>query len=131
DCDRQRQANLQIILNMLVFSMNPQQAVEVPRFATETVVESFWPHPYKPGVLSVELGIPEHTRAELRALGHTIDVVGACGNGAVMTRRDPDIGVLSAGADPRTDLRPRVLALLLEEAPLTVARPLTALPRPA
>jgi gamma-glutamyltranspeptidase / glutathione hydrolase len=99
--DDQGQANLHIILNMLVFGMNPQQAVEAPRFATETVVDSFWPHPYKPGVLSVEPGIPEHTRAELRALGHTIEVVGACGNGAVVTRRDPDIGVLSAGADPR------------------------------
>jgi len=99
--DDQGQADLQIILNMLVFGMNPQQAVEAPRFATETLVDSFWPHPYKPGVLSVEPGIPEHIRAELRALGHAIEVVGACGIGAVVTRRDPDIGVLSAGADPR------------------------------
>jgi len=99
--DDQGQADLQIILNMLVFGMNPQQAVEAPRFATETLIDSFWPHPYKPGVLSVEPGIPERTRAELQALGHTIEVVGACGIGAVVTRRDPDTGVLSAGADPR------------------------------
>jgi gamma-glutamyltranspeptidase/glutathione hydrolase len=99
--DDQGQADLQIILNMLVFGMNPQQAVEAPRFATETLVDSFWPHPYKPNVLSVEPGIPEHTCAELRALGHTIEVVGACGIGAIVTRRDPDTGVLSAGADPR------------------------------
>jgi gamma-glutamyltranspeptidase/glutathione hydrolase len=100
--DDQGQANLQIILNMLVFGMNPQQAVEAPRFATETLVDSFWPHPYKPGVLSVEPGIPERTRAELQALGHTIEVVGACGIGAVVARRDPATGVLSAGADPRS-----------------------------
>jgi gamma-glutamyltranspeptidase / glutathione hydrolase len=99
--DDQSQANLQIILNMLVFGMNPQLAVEAPRFATETLVDSFWPHPYRPGVLSVEPGIPEHIRTELRALGHTIEVVGACGIGAVVTRRDGDTGVLSAGADPR------------------------------
>lgn len=99
--DDQAQANLQIMLNMLVFGMNPQQAVEVPRFATETLVDSFWPHPYKPGVLSVEPGIPEATRAELQELGHTIEPVGACGNGAVVTRREPDSNVLSAGADPR------------------------------
>jgi gamma-glutamyltranspeptidase/glutathione hydrolase len=99
--DDQGQADLQIILNMLVFGMNPQQAVEAPRFATETLVDSFWPHPYRPGVLSVEPGVPEHTRAELQAIGHTIEVVGACGIGAVVTRRDPDTGVLSAGADPR------------------------------
>jgi len=99
--DDQGQADLQIILNMIVFGMNPQQAVEAPRFATETLIDSFWPHPYKPGVLSVEPGIPERTRAELQALGHTIEVVGACGIGAVVTRRDPETGVLSAGADPR------------------------------
>ena len=44
---------------------------------------------------------PEPVRAELCALGHTVEVVGACGIGAVVTRRDPDSGVLSAGADPR------------------------------
>jgi len=99
--DDQGQANLQMILNMLVFDMNPQQAVEAPRFATETLIDSFWPHPYRPGVLSVEPGISEPVRDELRALGHTIEVVGACGIGAVVTRRDPDMGTLSAGADPR------------------------------
>ena len=99
--DDQAQANLQILLNLLVFGMNPQQAVEAPRFATETVVDSFWPHPYRPGVLSVEPGIGEATRAELRRLGHTIEETGACGIGAVVTRRDPSSGVLQAGADPR------------------------------
>ena len=99
--DDQGQANLQMILNTLVFDMNPQQAVETPRFATETLIDSFWPHSYRPGVLSVEPGISEPVRDELRALGHTIEVVGACGIGAVVTRRDPDVGTLSAGADPR------------------------------
>jgi gamma-glutamyltranspeptidase len=51
--------------------------------------------------LSVEPGIPKATRAELRDLGHTIEVVGACGIGAVITRRAPESGVLAAGADPR------------------------------
>jgi gamma-glutamyltranspeptidase/glutathione hydrolase len=99
--DDQAQADLQIILNMLVFDMNPQQAVEAPRFATKTLIDSFWPHPYRPGQLNVERGIPESTRAELRALGHTVSEIGACGIGAVVTRRDPQTGVLSAGADPR------------------------------
>lgn len=99
--DDQGQADLQMILNLLVFGMNPQQAVEAPRFATETLIDSFWPHPYRPGVLSIEPGIPESTRADLRTLSHTIEVVGACGIGAVVTHRDPETGVLSAGADPR------------------------------
>jgi gamma-glutamyltranspeptidase/glutathione hydrolase len=81
--------------------MNPQQAVEAPRFSTQTLVNSFYPRAYKPGQLNVEAAIPESTRAELRALGHTVTEIGACGIGAVVTRRDPESGVLSAGADPR------------------------------
>jgi len=99
--DDQAQADLQIVLNLVVFGMNPQQAVEAPRFATQTLVNSFYPRVYKPGQLNVEAGIPESTRAELRALGHTVTEIGACGVGAVVTRRDPETGVLSAGADPR------------------------------
>jgi gamma-glutamyltranspeptidase / glutathione hydrolase len=99
--DDQAQADLQLILNVLVFGMNPQQAVEAPRFSTQTLVNSFYPRVYRPGQLNVEHGIPESTRAQLRALGHTVTEVGACGVGAVVTRRDPETGVLSAGADPR------------------------------
>jgi gamma-glutamyltranspeptidase/glutathione hydrolase len=99
--DDQAQADLQLVLNVLVFGMNPQQAVEAPRFSTQTLVNSFYPRVYRPGQLNVEPGIPERTRAELRALGHTVTETGACGIGAVVTRRDPESGVLSAGADPR------------------------------
>ena len=99
--DDQAQADLQIVLNLLVFGMNPQQAVEAPRFSTQTLVNSFYPRVYRPGQLNVEPGIPQSTRAELRALGHTVSETGACGVGAVVTRRDPETGVLSAGADPR------------------------------
>jgi len=99
--DDQAQADLQLVLNLVAFGMNPQQAVEAPRFATQTLVNSFYPRVYKPGQLNVEPGIPESTRAELRALGHTVTEIGACGIGAVVTRRDPATGVLSAGADPR------------------------------
>ena len=99
--DDQAQADLQLVLNVLVWGMNPQQAVEAPRFSTQTLVNSFWPRVYQPGVLNVERGIPESTRAELRALGHTVKEIGACGIGAVVTRRDPATGVLEAGADPR------------------------------
>jgi gamma-glutamyltranspeptidase / glutathione hydrolase len=99
--DDQTQADLQLILDLLVFGMNPQQAVEAPRFSTQTLVNSFYPRVYQPGQLNVEAGIPEHTRAELRALGHTVSEIGACGIGAVVTHRDLGSGVLSAGADPR------------------------------
>jgi gamma-glutamyltranspeptidase/glutathione hydrolase len=99
--DDQAQADLQLILNLLVFGMNPQQAVEAPRFSTQTLINSFYPRLYRPGQLNVEPGIPDATRAELRALGHAVTAIGACGIGAIVTRRDPLSGVLSAGADPR------------------------------
>jgi gamma-glutamyltranspeptidase/glutathione hydrolase len=99
--DDQAQADLQIVLNLVVFGMNPQQAVEAPRFSTQTLVNSFYPRVYRPGQLNVEPGIPEATRAALRALGHTVSEIGACGIGAVVTRRDPATGALAAGADPR------------------------------
>ncbi len=99
--DDQAQADLQIVLNTLVFGMNPQQAVEAPRFSTQTLVNSFYPRAYRPGELNVEPGIPETTRAALRDLGHAVNEIGACGIGAVVTRRDPATGVLLAGADPR------------------------------
>ena len=99
--DDQAQADLQLVLNVLVFGMNPQQAVEAPRFSTQTLVNSFYPRACLPGQLNVERGIAGTTRAELAALGHKVTETGACGIGAVVTRRDPETGVLSAGADPR------------------------------
>ncbi|HEU4369550.1 MAG TPA: gamma-glutamyltransferase [Methylomirabilota bacterium] len=99
--DDQAQADLQLVLNVLVFGMSPQQAVEAPRFSTQTLVNSFYPRVYRPGQLNVEPGIAESTREELRALGHIVSEIGACGIGAVVTHRDPGTGVLSAGADPR------------------------------
>jgi len=99
--DDQAQADLQLVLNVLVFGMNPQQAVEAPRFSTQTLINSFYPRVYLPGQLNVERGVPAAVRVELTALGHDVVETGACGIGAVVTRREGDTGVLSAGADPR------------------------------
>jgi len=99
--DDQAQANLQMMLNVLVFGMDPQQAVEAPRFSTQSVTNSFYPRSYYPGRLNLEERIPEAVAQQLAALGHQIERVGACGIGAVVTQRDPQTGVLAAGADPR------------------------------
>jgi gamma-glutamyltranspeptidase/glutathione hydrolase len=99
--DDQTQANLQLMLNVLVFGMDPQQAVEAPRFSTQSMPNSFYPRVYHPGVLNLETGFPDATAAALAAMGHRINRVGACGIGAVITQRDADTGILAAGADPR------------------------------
>ncbi len=99
--DDQAQANLQLILNVLVFGMNPQQAVEAPRFSSQSVVNSFYPRAYYPGQLNIETGMPDETVEQVAAFGHVIERVGACGIGAIVTQRDPEHGVLVSGADPR------------------------------
>ena len=99
--DNQVQANVQLILNSLVFGMDPQQAVEAPRFATASNVNSFYPHVYYPGQLDLEPGIAESTADTLRALGHRIYRTANCGLGATVSAREPATGSLSTGADPR------------------------------
>ena len=99
--DDQTQANLQLMLNVFVFDMDLQQAVEAPRFSTQSMPNSFYPRTYHPGVLNLEADFPDATASALAALGHKINRVGACGIGAVITRRDPDTGILAASADPR------------------------------
>ena len=99
--DHQAQANVQLILNTLLFGTNPQEAIEAPRFASDSVPNSFYPHTYLPGQLSVEPGIQTETVQALEALGHRVSRAASCGMGATVARRDPETGVLSSGGDPR------------------------------
>ena len=99
--DNQVQGNLQLMLNSLVFGMDPQQAVEAPRFATSSNVNSFYPHVYYPGQLDLEEGFADSTVGALKALGHKIYRTANCGLGATVSVRDPETGSLSTGADPR------------------------------
>ncbi|HET9762778.1 MAG TPA: gamma-glutamyltransferase [Casimicrobiaceae bacterium] len=102
--DVQAQAILQVLLNMAVFGMNPQQAVEAPRFASYSFPDSFEPHAYSPGLLYVEDRVPQAVRDGLAARGHEIADWPAFvwRAGAVcVQRRDARSGVIAAGADPR------------------------------
>ncbi len=99
--DNQAQANVQLMLNVILFGMDPQQAVEAPRFSTQSNVNSFYPHVYHPGRLDLEPAIPETAAEELRALGHKTARTVDCGMGATVSVRDPETGHLSTGADPR------------------------------
>jgi gamma-glutamyltranspeptidase/glutathione hydrolase len=99
--DNQAQANVQLVLNTLIFGMDPQLAVEAPRFATANVANSFFPHTYLPGVLELEGGIPESTADALAARGHKVTRSANCGLGATVSVKDTKTGNLSTGADPR------------------------------
>src|SRR2546430_6411823 len=72
--DVQQQAMLQVFLNVAVFGLSIQDAIEAPRVASRSFPDSFWPHPIAPGKLEVEGRIPAATRAALGALGHEVSV---------------------------------------------------------
>jgi gamma-glutamyltranspeptidase/glutathione hydrolase len=102
--DVQSQAMLQVFLNIALFDMAPQDAVEAPRLATYSFPDSFEPHEEFPGRLNVESRLPPETLDGLRAKGH--DLVQwpdwTWRAGAVCTIvANQKTGVLSGGADPR------------------------------
>ena len=105
--DAQCQAMVQTFLNIVEFDMNPQVAVEQPRFASWNFPDSFWPHEYFPGRLNLEGRIGADVAKDLEQRGHDIRVVDDwetmdMGVMSAITV-DSDSGVLSGGADPRRD----------------------------
>ena len=70
--DVQTQAMLQVLLNIFMFGMDPQSAVEAPRFASASFPSSFEPHGFSPGKLNVERSIGSETGDALSGLGHRI-----------------------------------------------------------
>lgn len=74
--DAQDQQNLQVFLNIAVFGMRPQQAIEAPRFNTMQYQKSFGDHEILPGVLVLENRIPRSVSRALGKLGHKVKRVG-------------------------------------------------------
>jgi gamma-glutamyltranspeptidase/glutathione hydrolase len=101
--DVQQQAMLQVFLNVTVFGMSLQEAIEAPRVASRSFPDSFWPHVFSPGKLEAERRIPRDTRDALAALGHEVHEWPdwEWRAGAVCAVRAGDGGTRWAGADPR------------------------------
>ena len=101
--DNQDQALLQVFLNIVEFGMNPQEAVEAPRFDTQHYVSSFDDHEFVPGSLNLESRLELRTIQELGYRGHKTKVQGPWGTLSAPTviTYDARTGVASAGADPR------------------------------
>jgi gamma-glutamyltranspeptidase/glutathione hydrolase len=93
--DSQTQTLLQIVHNMVVFGMTPQQAIEAPRFRSNGGLS-----------VSIEDRVSLDVRASLTALGHRLSPVEgwtATFGGAQMIFHDPETGTLTAAADPRRE----------------------------
>ncbi|MEK6282610.1 MAG: gamma-glutamyltransferase family protein [Acidobacteriota bacterium] len=101
--DNQDQALLQVFLNVIEFGMNPQEAVEAPRFDTQHYISSFDDHEFLPGSLNLESRIDEKTIKNLKELGHKVKIQTAYGTLSAPTViiYDVNSGISSAGADPR------------------------------
>jgi gamma-glutamyltranspeptidase / glutathione hydrolase len=102
--DVQSQAMLQTLLNMLLFGMDPQDAVEHPRIASYSFPDSFEPHAYHPGRLCLESRIARETGETLAARGHHVhwwpERIWRAG-AICAIQADLETGILTAGADPR------------------------------
>ncbi|MDX6382700.1 MAG: gamma-glutamyltranspeptidase / glutathione hydrolase [Blastocatellia bacterium] len=101
--DNQDQALVQVLLNVIEFGMNPQEAVEAPRFDTQHYISSFDNHEFLAGVLNIESRIPADVISQLNKRGHKLKIQSDWGTGSSPTviMYDARSGVISGGADPR------------------------------
>ena len=95
----QPQGHLQVISSMVDDNLNPQEALDRPRFCLLSGTGS--------SILALEEGIPVHTMARLAELGHPIQPMSGdnrkfFGSGQII-RRDAESGALYGGSDPRKD----------------------------
>lgn len=95
----QPQGHMQVISGMVDDDLNPQDALNRPRFNLFKGTSD--------STLALEDGVPVATMSRLAELGHNVQPVagrlrGMFGDGHII-RRDPETGVLFGGADPRKD----------------------------
>ena len=91
--EMQPQGHLQVITGMVDHGLNPQAALDAPRWR----VERDW-------AVKVEPHVPQEVVAGLRGLGHQVDVERSrmgFGRGQIILRSED--GVYAAGSEPRAD----------------------------
>lgn len=104
--DVQTQAMLQVFLNRVVFGFEPQQATELPRFATYDFPSSWEPHERLSGVLKIEASLNAEVDGDLVSRGHRItawpDLTWPAGSVSLIDF-DRRAGQMTAGSDPRRE----------------------------
>lgn len=96
----QPQGHLQVVVGLIDDSLDPQSALDEPRFCISADPPD--------GVVNLEHGLPESTFSGLEQRGHQVQWVegiqrtSVFGKGQVILR-NPETGVLIAGSDPRAD----------------------------
>lgn len=96
----QPQGHLQLTVAMVAAGLNPQEAVDAPRFCIADGTQG--------GTVLIEEGVSEDVVRDLEAMGHDMRA-GVAGHDrcvfgrAQIIKRDRDTGVLWAGSDGRAD----------------------------
>lgn len=95
----QPQGHLQVVVSLVDDMLDPQQALDQPRFCIQDGQSG--------GRVALEEGIPSEVVAALSAMGHGVEQVrghgrSLFGRGQIILR-DPGSGVLCGGSDPRAD----------------------------
>ena len=95
----QPQGHFQMMSALVDHDLNPQEALNLPRFCLSSGTSD--------STLMLEEGLPVSVMSALAAKGHTVQPVSGRGRGVFgdghIIRRDPESGVLYGGADPRKD----------------------------
>lgn len=99
----QPQAHAQILINMIDFGMNLQEAGDAPRILHRGSSQPTGEQMTDGGILSLESGFSYQTRRELMKMGHTIqDAVGPFG-GYQAIMLDPEGGFYRGASESRKD----------------------------
>jgi gamma-glutamyltranspeptidase/glutathione hydrolase len=102
--DMQTQALVQVFLNIAVFGMDVQEAIDAPRFRSLNWPDAFSPHAYRPGVIELEGPLGRSVGGALEDMGYRVEVKGERDNSfsaVCAVIRDPETGRLRGGADAR------------------------------
>jgi gamma-glutamyltranspeptidase / glutathione hydrolase len=101
--DMQPQGHAQVVVNLVDFGMNLQEAGDAPRFYHTGSSEPTGTAMTTGGVLHLESGVPAEVRRDLVRMGHRLsDAVGPFG-GYQAVARDPVTGVLAGASESRKD----------------------------
>ena len=100
--DQQDQWSLHFFLSVTMGGMDLQGAIDAPNWHTSSFPSSFYPRAMEPGSVTVESRLGDDVIGQLRRRGHDVTVGEPWSEGRLCAvARDPETGVLSAGANPR------------------------------
>src|SRR5664280_171766 len=102
--DMQPQGHAQIVVNVVDFGMNLQEAGDAPRFYHTEDSEPTGTVMTNGGILSLELGVPEEVRQALLRRGHKlVEASASVFGGYQAVWRDPATGVYFGASESRKD----------------------------